>query len=155
MLLKEIITPLQQRVRRLPVLTHKGARTQALYRWENEEFYDTPAGSRKLSEEQLRSLAQKIWDGEGWGGHYPCPTIKIENTYDNLSYSQGRTAIVLVPKDANAVILIHELVHARGHGVGAIMHPVSFIKVYLRLLNKYLGWDLNELTEKAMKRRLI
>lgn len=154
MILKEIVTPSQQRVRRQPLI-HGGARTQALYRWENEEFYGSPAGRRKLSEKQLQAMAQEIWASEGWDAHLPCPTLRIERTPDDLSYSQGRKVIVLVPKDANAVILIHELTHARGYGVGAIMHSVGFVKMYLKMLNKYLGWDLTELTEKAMKRRLI
>jgi len=91
MLLKEVLNPIQQV--RHQVLSHGGARTQALYRWENEEFYDTPAGRRKLSVEQLRALGTKIWAREGWDALRPCPEITIENQPDNLSYSQGRSRL--------------------------------------------------------------
>lgn len=145
------------------VIKHGGARTRALYKWENEDLCQRTAGKHRMNEHELNLYTQWIWDEEGWD---KCPTIHVVNS-GQYSYSMGRKIAYLAipvpnsPKAGlriggdNKVVLIHELVHCKGFGDYGPMHSVGFVKLYLRLLSKYLQWNHSVLVMVAKERGLI
>lgn len=150
------------------VIKHSGARTRALYKWENEVLLQTPPGFNTCDEVHLNCLAEAIWASEGWDLARPAPRIHLlDGKKEQYSWSMGKKHVYLIPPipaakslgirlgGNNPVVLIHELTHARGFGDYGPMHSVGFVKLYLRLLSKYLGWDLSELVKDAKERGLL
>ena len=151
------------------VIRHGGARTRALYHWENVDLCLRPDGRKQLKVDELNRIAEGIWATEGWTLARLAPQVHIiRDCKAEYSWTIGKKQIYLLPPNpnakriparlggTNAVVLIHELTHAKGYGdYPGQMHSVAFVKLYLKLLSKYLGWDHDALVAEAKRRRLI
>jgi hypothetical protein len=107
--------------------------TRRLYAFEGEYLRGT-ALTRPSPMEELRAFASFIWDSVKSTGD--CPTIVagpgVKYLGARYSYCQGKY-IQLARNQRNDLTLIHELVHALGHGE----HDNKFVRMYRRLLLDY------------------
>lgn len=139
-------------MKRHHIINHPGARTRALYRWELEEIFFNRRNAR-MTLVEARKFAVDFWRTEGRTGER-VPRVEFTFNGDD-SYALGRGDIVLHAIDNGPVILVHELVHTKGFGQGRSVHPVSFVREYIRCLAYFAGYNLRELTDSAMMRGLI
>jgi hypothetical protein len=138
------------------MIKERGARTRALYKWEDEDLV-LRRGNVSLHPGEAQWFANEVWIKEGWNTRHSCPDVIVKDR-KGRAYCEGRALIVLfsLPKGEDSkVVLIHELVHARGYGDGKQMHPVSFVKKYLELLHRYMGWNYQALALEAIRRGLL
>ena len=134
------------------MITHPGARTRALYKWEKDEIDNRP-GNRTLSSAGMgTAIACEVWDM--WNCSRPIPRVLLRDSKGH-PYCQGYSLIVLTYEDCLVSTLLHELVHARGFGVPGNFHTVGFVQAYINVLGNYLGWDNLELELQAHDRGLI
>lgn len=134
------------------LIHHHGARTRALYAWETETVFMDKRNVR-FDQKTADKFARDFWE---WRGRKDCkpPVIKITCLGD-ISFCDGRSDIVMHIQDTGPVILLHELVHARGFGTESKMHPVSFVRYYIECLSLFLGFDEEYLRASAMMRGLV
>lgn len=134
------------------IVRHSGARTRALYRWETEVIFLDKRNTR-FDMKACERFAADFWRYEGRVAER-CPRIKL-TMHGDYSYCLGRSDIIIHIQESGPVILIHELVHAKGFGSGKSMHPVSFVRDYLRCLARFVSFNFNEIEESAMMRGLL
>lgn len=134
------------------IIKHPAARTTALYRWETDELFLGPLNPR-FTLAECASFAKDFWR---WNGRKreKCPGISftLEGEY---SYAIGRADILLHAQESGPVILVHELVHCKGFGSVRNVHPVSFVKEYIAMLARHVGYSKACLTDSAMMRGLV
>ena len=134
------------------MITHAGARTRALYAWEQDDLEKRL--TERLTVKQMQQYANEFWCYENWDSRERTPTLHY--TREAVAYCWGRSDIFMTRRQAHRVVLIHELVHARGYGgIGSNAHTVGFVRTYLTLLNKHVGFDRDELFETAFLKGLI
>ena len=146
------------------ILTDPTARTRALYAWERDDLDNRPGNCYLVFDERSPQSASKFagryWASAPAWNHRrtwaKCPRVEIRKVSDGRSYywSNGGGHIVLAPPEARAVVLIHELTHARGYWQSNC-HSVGFVRAYVCALAALLKWDRTELEAQAMMRRLI
>jgi len=134
------------------LIQHPGARTRALYSWETEEIFLDRRNVR-FDQRAADRFARDFWE---WRGRDGCAVPKIAITmHGDISFCIGRSDITLHIQETGPVILLHELVHARGFGTSKRMHPVSFVKYYIDCLSLFVGYNRSDLTASAMMRGLV
>lgn len=137
------------------MIKHPGARTRALYRWEDQLLQrGASGGNRKVrSEKEARFIIDRIWKMEGRKGAQPA--FKIKTMTGMPYYETERHEIVLTNEDHFMLTLIHEIVHSLGLGHGKDIHDVRFIKKYAKLLAFQYGWTEEQLLCEAKMMRLL
>jgi len=129
----------------------RGVDTRRLYHFEAHYFRAT-AASRILPMGALRLLAARIW--REFGGGKPMPKIVAGKGTPHggawFSYSQG-DYIQLSRNQRNMLVLIHELIHSMGYDE----HDRAFVKIYLRILIRYLRLDKDKILTAAKKYRIL
>jgi hypothetical protein len=134
------------------MITHVGARTRALYAWEQDDL--EVRIKERLTVEQMQKFANKVWRLEKWDANESVPTI--HSYRGKQAYCYGRADIYMPRRQSCRVVVLHELVHARGYGnKGNNQHTVGFVNVYLRVLHTYLGFDYVDLMNTACYKGLI
>lgn len=134
------------------LIHHPAARTRTLYRWETEELM-LGRHNPRFTLAECRKFASDFWWRNGRRSE-KCPTVDISLVGD-LSFAEGRASIVLNFHECGPVVLTHELVHAKGYGQGRLIHPVSFVRVYIDALARFVGLNRSMLIDSAMMRGLL
>lgn len=134
------------------LIHHNGARTRALYQWETEEIFLDKRNLR-FDQKSVDKFVTDFWKREGRIDQR-APRVYI-TMYGEFSECLGRAEIKLHLQESGPVILVHELIHAKGYGSGKQMHPVSFVRDYLRCLSIFVGFNHSELKDSAMMRGLL
>lgn len=99
----------------------------------------------------LRRLLVEIWGHESPAGKSTPELVFGKGMWYRdgfVSYCQGHSKIELARGQRNAMILIHEIVHALGHR----WHNDAFIRRYLGLLQKYAKYEAAVIAELAEAR---
>jgi hypothetical protein len=135
------------------MITHAGARTRAVYKWEDDLLLLRSAGGNQKvkSVGQAQLIVNRIWDREGMRSKPPKVVIKDHKGYPN--YCDG--VITLTDSNRWVLTLVHEVAHATGVGPSFNHHSKAFVKKFINLLAFQFGWNQYDLTCDAMKRKLL
>lgn len=118
--------------------------TRTLYKFEYEFFSKKEYRHllKRLTLKKLTAIAKHVWIKERIS--HTMPTIR----FGKGVYHGGRTAswcdgvtIELTPDQREISTLLHELVHAAGHGY----HNAKFVNTYVKYLTKYTSIPKKEL----------
>lgn len=135
------------------MITHPGARTRALYKWEHEEI-DLRCNNKPINDlNEAVLIAYGIWKSY-WNVQRPIPVISI-NHKNGGSECNGYSHIRLATNNHLTSTLLHELTHARGYGTPTNFHTVGFVKCYINVLSFYFKWNSFDLLMGTYKRGLI
>lgn len=136
------------------MITHPGARTRALYKWESEDLLNRTGAGSKINIWTAQTVRDFLWFK--FANKRQMPSIRIAYWPNNeMSFCQGYSQITLYPDGHNLVVLTHEVVHALGYGSRGNVHSRGFILAYMKSLHIVLGWDHNELRTEAHRRGLL
>ena len=118
---------------------HKSVITRRVYDWESE--YLIPI-SKFVDSSELRKLLKRVAKDY----NVKEPRLRFPKN-GNHSYCLG-DKIAIVKKHKKKLILLHEMAHYiqgdRGHD-----HGPAFVRRYIELLKRYLGWDADLLMYQA------
>lgn len=136
-------------------ITHPGARTRALYGWEECDLKHR-SGVRAVWFPSLivRSFWYRFRVTRLLNGSPPAPP-RIEWKDGGAPECIGRSLIRLPHDERLNITLIHELVHALGFGSYPNPHNRAFVKQYIKALNWWFRWEIEELELQAHSWRLI
>jgi len=124
--------------------------TRRLYRFEEMFLLKRrDKGNKDTPVTKLRRLAERVWRDYS-KCKLPCPeVISGGQLYDGVCYSFYELPpvrrIELARSQQRPLVLLHEMVHALGHGP----HNETFVALYFELLHRYLGYDPHELELQA------
>ena len=112
----------------------RGIDTRRLYKFEAMYFRGTQH-AKCLPMKTLRALARRVWIASGQTGVLPTISAGRGTRHGHawFSYSQG-DYIQLSRNQRNALVLMHELVHAMGYDD----HDAEFASVHIKMLAKFL-----------------
>lgn len=122
------------------MITNPVARTRALYKWE-DDLVSTVLPKPGLlvenhgwfwSDVDSNESAMAMWFRLGMWHNPPkesCPRVHLRHGLKR-SYCYGRADIYLAFTEANQIILLHELIHAKGYGSEQNPHNKAFVVRY-------------------------
>lgn len=123
-----------------------------LYRWEDECVIsrDEP----KVPFDSCQALVDHVWHEEGY--KYP-PKVTLMPAQNRRAEAKADRLRIMIPKDGcRSTVLLHEIAHSLTAipDEGSCMHGPRYVGVYLKLLSKYAGFDLNQLCMSCMKHKI-
>lgn len=131
------------------MITHPGARTRALYIWENDDLdRRLPARMRFVNRRNISRIVRKF------KYRVAPPSVRITQSKGH-PYCLGWKEIMLTMQNRRKNTLVHELTHARGFGSLDNPHSVGFVRAYIDALARAFGWDADELQLQAHMRGLL
>lgn len=118
-----------------------------LYRWENE-FIDKRGQYLKFDE--IKPVVDYVWEQEGL--KYP-PLVDVLHHNDKAEARGCRNSVWFHPRGTTTKTVLHELAHAltADFEYGTNMHGPDFVGMYMKLLEKYMGYPLPFLMYTAHK----
>ena len=129
------------------MITHAGARTRALYSWEETDIQHRDGIKRINDITDYRNIADQLG--------FSVPKIEIHPGVHYYPFCEGRTRIVMTGTNNFNYTFIHELAHFDRGGTSKNCHTVGFVRKYIRLLVRYFGWDEEELLLQAHWRGFV
>ena len=118
------------------------------YSWEDLHVHRRARSMTSFA--QAQDAVNFIWHEEGC--EYP-PKIKaISKSSVHTVAHANRLSISIPERGIKTTILLHEIAHcltSTAHGEGSAQHGPRWVGVYMKLLAKYAGFDLNELMVTA------
>lgn len=133
------------------MITHAGSRTRAIYRWHDEDLR-LREGVWRSSRANLYMIRDLLWSR--FESYRPLPSMSL-NSRTKESYCIGYSQIVIAEKEADSVIVTHEVVHALGYGSPTNPHSRGYALAFIKALAAVHGWDKDELKIEANRRGLI
>lgn len=126
------------------MITHAGARTRALYMWEETDL------ELRKGVKTIKTITQAVYMinslEPSWRG-----IIEITGIHN---FCKGRKHIRIASNEVDLMV-VHELTHAIGYGSPSNPHNRAFAMNYIKMMVKWYKWDKDELMLQAMWRGLV
>lgn len=138
------------------MIRHPGARTRALYKWEEVLLYKrATGGNRKVrSQKEGEFIIARFWAMEKRAR--PRPKLIIKKRLKGYpSYDPNTHTITLGGTDMYVITLLHEIVHALGLGPEGNHHSPAFVRKFIKYMSFQFGWSMYDLTCDAMEAKLL
>lgn len=119
----------------------------AVYAWENHVL--TRRGQH-LKFDEIQPVVDYIWNQEGL--KYP-PKVQTLTGNDKAAGRGNRVGLWFKKTGADTILVIHELAHSltSDFEYGSNWHNADFLGIYMKLLEKYAGYQLPLLIYTAKK----
>ena len=124
---------------------------QKVYDWENEIV--SPKDKVPVPISSLPSVVNHIWEGEGL--KYPPVVMPLPPNASKTWADANRTRIRF-GKNVPTWVVIHEISHSMTSDFerGNNGHGADFVGIYIKLLHKYLGIELDYLMTSAIRAKI-
>lgn len=129
---------------------------QKVYDWEKKYIF--PHDRSFVSFEQIQSVVDYVWFNEGLS--YPPKVIPLASNTKNFCGKANRLEVQFFEKTTTKTcVILHELAHSMTHEHVDDQevndgHGVKFMGIFMRLLDKYMQFELSYLRQTAEAMRI-